>query len=132
MLNRAFVLVVEDEPYIALDVAFAIEDADGQVAGPAASAAEALALISGGPVDAAILDVNLGDEDISPVVAKLTELGIPMILQTGIGLPPHLATRFSGLTVHVKPCDPNRLVAQIAEMLDDVRAETPRSAAKRL
>ena len=61
MLKRALILVAEDEPFIALDVALAIEDAGGMVAGPAASVKEALALIESLPVVGAILDVNLAD-----------------------------------------------------------------------
>ena len=44
MLNRAAILVVEDEPFIALGLGLAIEDADGEVVGPAASVKAALKL----------------------------------------------------------------------------------------
>jgi DNA-binding response OmpR family regulator len=60
LLNRQVIFIAEDEPYIALDLALAVEDADGLVVGPAASVEEALALLAAGPVDRAILDVNLG------------------------------------------------------------------------
>lgn len=117
MLDQTSVLVVEDEPYIALDLAIAIEDAGGRVIGPAGSVAEALTLLATNPVDAAILDVNLGDDDICPVVEILTGREVPMLLQTGIGLPPELTERFRGLTVHIKPCDPDDLIRRIAVML---------------
>lgn len=117
MLDRTSVLVVEDEPYIALDLAIAIEDAGGRVVGPAGSVAEALALLATDLVDAAILDVNLGDDDICPVVEILTGREVPMLLQTGVGLPSALTERFDGLTVHIKPCDPDYLVREIAVML---------------
>ena len=84
MLNQALILVAEDEPFIALDVSLAIEDAGGQVAGPVASVQEALALIGSTPVVAAILDHNLTDGDSSPVVERLLLAGIPTILQSGV------------------------------------------------
>ena len=116
MLNHALILVAEDEPFIALDVALAIEDAGGKVAGPAATVQEALALIATSPIVAAILDVNLSDGDISPVAEALIDAGIPIILQTGVGLPSGLTARFPDLIVHIKPCVPAQLVHQL-EML---------------
>jgi DNA-binding NtrC family response regulator len=117
VLNRLPILIVEDEPYIALDLAFAIEDAGGRPVGPAGSVAEALSLLETSEVAAAILDVNLPDGDISPVVERLASRGCPVILQTGIGLPPGLAGRFSNVVVHIKPCRPEQLVGQLEEML---------------
>lgn len=117
MLNRALILVAEDEPFIALDVALAVEDAGGEVAGPAASVREALALIESLPIVAAILDVNLADGDISPVAERLIIAGIPVILQTGIGLPPKLAARFPELQVNIKPCAAATLVSQLAVLI---------------
>ena len=117
MLNRALVLVAEDQPLIALDVALAIEDADGVVAGPAASVRECLALIESQPIVAAILDVNLTDGDISPVAEALILAGIPMIVQTGIGLPAKLAARFPELVVQIKPCVAAALVVQLEALI---------------
>ena len=121
MLNHALILVVEDEPFIALDVALAIEDAGGKVAGPAASVKEALALIDTMPIIAAILDVNLVDGDISPVAERLITAGIPVILQTGIGLPPKLVARFPDLPVNIKPCVAATLVVQLEALIASVR-----------
>ena len=117
MLNRALILVAEDEPFIALDVALAVEDAGGEVAGPAASVREALALIESLPIVAAILDVNLADGDISPVAERLIIAGIPVVLQTGIGLPPKLAARFPELQVNIKPCAAATLVSQLEALI---------------
>ena len=117
LLNNALVLIAEDEPFIALDLALVIEDAGGMVVGPAASVEEALALIGAQTVAAAILDVNLGAQDISPVAEILLGLRIPVILQTGVGAPPDLAARFPDLIVHIKPCVAARLVAQLETLI---------------
>ncbi len=117
MLNKALVLIAEDEPFIALDLALAIEDVGGTVVGPAATVQEALALIDGQTVAAAILDVNLGAHDISPVAEILLTLNIPVILQTGVEAPPELAARFPDLIVHIKPCVAANLVAQLVTLV---------------
>lgn len=117
LLNQSLILVAEDEPFIALDVSLAIEDAGGLVAGPAASVKEALALIGTAPIVAAILDLNLSDGDSSPVLEQLLLAGIPTILQSGVSLPGDLSERFPELVVHIKPCDSGRLVAQLAALI---------------
>jgi len=116
-LNRASVFVAEDEPFIAMDLALAIEDAGGEVVGPAASVEEALALLATRTVVAAILDVNLVDGDCTPLVEVLAGHGIPMILQTGVGLPPALAARFPGLVVQIKPCVAARLIERLEVLI---------------
>lgn len=95
----------------------AVEDADGEVVGPAASIKEALALLESRPVVAAILDVNLVDGDISPVVEYLVEHGVPLILQTRVGLPADLAARFPNLVVRIKPTRAAVIVAQLEGMI---------------
>jgi DNA-binding NtrC family response regulator len=126
LLNSALVLVAEDEPFIALDIAFAIEDAGGEVVGPAASVEEALALIEARSISGAILDVNLTDGDITPVAQAVLRMGIPVILQSGIGLPPEFAARFPEVVFHMKPCVAATLVTQLAQLiLDQQRAVPP-------
>ena len=125
MLHDAAILVAEDQPFIALDLAFAVEDAGGAVIGPAASVNEALALLEAHPVVAAILDVNLVDGDVSPVVEYLVERGVPLILHTGIDLPPDLAARFPDVVVCIKPTLASVLVARLVTLI----AERPVVAA---
>ncbi len=121
LLNHACVLVAEDEPFIALDLVLAIEDAGGVVVGPAASVKEALALLEATAVVGAILDVTLADEDVTPVAELLIALGVPLILQTGVGPPPEMAARFPDLIVKVKPFGSADLVEELAALIDDRR-----------
>lgn len=117
LLNRAAILVVEDEPIIALGLAFAIREADGEVVGPAASVKAALVLLENHCVAGAILDVNLTDGIVSPVVECLMLLKVPLILQTGIGIPVELAARFPNLIVRIKPNIADVLIAELATMI---------------
>ena len=78
------VLIVEDEPLIAMMLEDFLDALEREVAGTADNVAGALAQIEAGGVEAAILDVNLrGGEQSWPVAARLDELGIPFILATG-------------------------------------------------
>jgi DNA-binding NarL/FixJ family response regulator len=119
LLNHVSVLVAEDQPFIALDLALAVGDAGGEVVGPAASSEEALALLATGTVAAAILDVNLVDGDCSALVEALVGLDVPFIVHTAVDIPPALATRFSSLVVQIKPCPAANLVAQLEILLAD-------------
>ena len=117
MLNQISVLVAEDQPFIALDLALAVEDAGGNVVGPAASCEEALAFLATGIVGAAVLDVNLVDGDCSAVVEVLADLDVPFIVHTAVDLPLALTARYSGLVVQIKPCPAPILVAQLENLL---------------
>lgn len=107
------ILIVDDEPFIALDLAMAVEDAGCLVVGPAGSVREALGLLEASRVTAAILDVNLSDGDVTPVVDVLVARGIPLIFQTGVGLPPSLKARYPDLLVYAKPIMAEQLVGKL-------------------
>jgi CheY-like chemotaxis protein len=81
LLNRSPILIVEDEPFIALELQALVEDAGGQVVGPVGSANAALTLLQTCVVGAAILDVQLSDRDVTPVAEALVALGVPMFFR---------------------------------------------------
>ncbi|WP_334656926.1 response regulator [Sphingomonas panaciterrae] len=83
MLRDRRVLVVEDEYFIADAMQRGLKKEGAIVLGPAPSVAEALALIDSQPVDAAILDLNLGDEKAFPVADVLQARDIPFLFTTG-------------------------------------------------
>jgi DNA-binding response OmpR family regulator len=94
MLNGARVLVVEDETIIALTVADALADQGAEVVGPAASVREAFQIIRGVALDAALLDVNVADGEITPVAESLIAQGVPLLLYTGRGVPVALRSAY--------------------------------------
>ena len=78
------ILLVEDEPLIAMMLEDVLETLDRQVAGTADSVAAALDLVAAGGFDAAILDVNLrGGEKSWPVADALAARGTPFVIATG-------------------------------------------------
>lgn len=111
------ILIVEDEPFIAFDLADAVEGAGGEVVGPAMSISEAHRLLEEAPVEAAILDVDLPDGTIEPVVAELVARRVALIIHTGAGLTPKLAASYPQLDVFSKPTAVTTLTAVLANRL---------------
>ncbi|MDG4874117.1 response regulator [Mesorhizobium sp. WSM4935] len=71
------VLIVEDEFLIAMDLKAMLERRDWRVMGPVPSVAAALKLLEIEVPSVALLDVNLGDELVTPVAEKLRSLQVP-------------------------------------------------------
>lgn len=77
------VLILEDEPFIALDLKMALEDHDIDAV-VASNCGDALEEIANRPIEGAILDVNLGrGETCEPVAVELARRKIPFVLNTG-------------------------------------------------
>src|SRR5690349_9600693 len=105
MLSHARILVVEDEALIALDLADAIEAADGEVAGPAKSVAEAIRVLEDDEIDGAILDRTLLDGKATPIAVMLIERSIPFIFYSGSS-PDTLREEFPSVKSFRKPTAP--------------------------
>jgi CheY-like chemotaxis protein len=83
-LSGRRLLVVEDEYLIASDLAEWLESEGVQVMGPAPSVDEALGLLNTDALpDGAVLDVNLGDEQVFPVAEALRAADVPFVLLSG-------------------------------------------------
>ena len=125
MLNHAAILIAEDEPIIGMALTWAVSDAGGVVVGPAASVMAALKLLESNSVSGAILDVNLTDGLVSPVVEYLMERKIPLIIQTGVGIPDNLECRFPELVVRIKPNIADDLIKELATMIGHHQSSMP-------
>lgn len=80
------VLIVEDEPLIAMMVEDFLDLLGHRAAGTADRVEAALELVRGGAFDLAIVDVNLSrGEQAWPVADALAAAGKPFILATGSG-----------------------------------------------
>lgn len=78
--SKKQVLVVEDEILLAMQLEDALTDGGFDVLGPAGSVDHALNLLDKQRPHAAVLDVTLGGEKVTPVALLLKSLGIPFIL----------------------------------------------------
>lgn len=113
MLSGTRVLLVEDEAIIALDLADTFASAGADVVGPASSVREALRLLDGARVDTALLDFNVADGEVTPVLDLLVARGVPVVIYTGRGLPEDLCARHPNLSVLRKPLSTARIVEEL-------------------
>ncbi|WP_232493170.1 response regulator [Novosphingobium kaempferiae] len=77
------ILVVEDEPLVAMEIIAQIEDGGGIAIGPATSCEHALALIRDADPDLALLDGNLNGERIDRVADALAARETPFAFLSG-------------------------------------------------
>jgi CheY-like chemotaxis protein len=77
------ILVVEDAALIAAELVEDLEGVGAVVIGPAHNLPNALDLVNRGGIDAAVLDVNLGDTMSFPVAICLTQQKVPFLFTTG-------------------------------------------------
>lgn len=87
MAPSCSVLVIEDQFFVAMSVADAIEESGGRPLGPAASVADALRILDHERVDLALVDINLEGELSYPAIDALRERGVNVILMTGYDSP---------------------------------------------
>ena len=102
MSQSRTILVVEDEPLIAMMLEDYLLSLDHQVRGPCDTVAQALALIDDGDFDMAILDVNLKGESVWPVATALRARGIPFVLASG-GFVENPPPEFANVPMLAKP-----------------------------
>ncbi len=87
------VLIVDDEPIIAMDLELLLLDAGYEIAGVTGRIAKALMFVEIEIIDVAILDANLGGETSAPVADALSARGVPFLVWSGYDahqLPPVL------------------------------------------
>lgn len=77
------VLIVEDEILVAMLLEDMLRDLGCQIVATTARQAEALSVIAGETVDAAILDVDLAGEPSFPIAEALAAKAIPYVFSTG-------------------------------------------------
>jgi DNA-binding response OmpR family regulator len=77
------ILVVEDEPLLAMDVERLLGDVGYRVIGPATTPSHALRIIEADRPDLAVVDLNLGREMIFPLLDVLADRAIPFVFVTG-------------------------------------------------
>ena len=116
------ILVVEDEPLVALDIVAALEAAGAEVLGTAGTAKEALTLINNTEPAAALLDGNLRGQSVDEIAAALTARNVPFLFVTGYGAE-SLPQAFAKAPILSKPFSHDQLIAaaaSIAEQPDNI------------
>lgn len=104
MSSSLKLLIVEDEPIIAMMLTDMLDMLGHGIAGHADTLDAAQLLIEAGGFDAAILDVHLAGVPVWPVAQRLKADGCPFVLATGAG-PDDLPPEFQDCPVLAKPYD---------------------------
>ena len=112
----ARILVVEDENYQAMEMAWMIEDAGYSVVGPEASVEATRRVLAQQRVDLALLDVVLGGETVFPISRLLDSLRTPFIFVT-VCSPAALPVEYQARPLLAKPYKPDVLVSFIQATL---------------
>jgi len=107
-LSDCRILLVEDEPLVALDLRYELEDAGATVVAVARTVSEALDSIRAHQVDIALLDGNLKGEPVDQVAALLSERGVQFCFVSGYGRE-HLPEGYDSAPLIEKPFRPDML-----------------------
>ena len=110
------ILIVEDEPLIAMMLEDFLLSLGHEVRATCDSVSEALKAIQTDDFDLAILDVNLKGESVWPVAAALRERDIPFILASGGHVDPPPA-EFAGVPMIDKPYTIDRVTPALEAAL---------------
>ena len=116
MTEGRSILIVEDEPLIAMMLEDFLEAMGHEVRGTCDNVSQALEEAERGGFDLAILDVNLKGENVWPVASKLRELGVPFVIASGghVDPPP---SEFKDVPMIEKPYTMDRVTPVLNEAL---------------
>src|SRR5262249_6943566 len=104
-LGEKRILIVEDEYFIAQDMARAFRALGARVFGPVATAEAAMDLVREQDVDVAVLDIHLRGGTVYPLADLLLSQGVPFLFATGYD-PATVPQRHSPIRLCEKPVAP--------------------------
>ena len=110
-----YVLVVEDYYYQARDCCEWLRDAGAIVAGPVGDAVDAKEILDRQRVDAAVVDINLGQGPDFQLASQLTDKGVPFIFATGYD-ENAIPAEFEQALRLEKPFDSQALIAAVSSL----------------
>ena len=113
ILDGLTLLVVEDEPLIAMDIAMAFEKSGAHITSTN-TLKHAVLLVEHDSLCGAILDHALGDGDSSILCARLRERGVPFMIYSGFE---KVEGACAGAPHLSKPATHEMLVAAMAELI---------------
>jgi DNA-binding response OmpR family regulator len=106
------ILIVEDEPLIAMMLEDFLESLGHSIAATCDSVDAAMAEVEKGGFDVAILDVNLKGQNVWPVATRLREQGVPFVIASGGHVDPPPA-EFATVPLIEKPYTVDRVTPAI-------------------
>ncbi len=121
------IVVIEDVWIVAQSYVAMLDNLRVIVAGPAGTVADALKLVDVGPIDAALVDMNLHGEMAHGVVEQLNARGVPVVIVTGYDLEPEFESKVTA--VLKKPIRVEALIKVFREIAAATKANRKPDAA---
>ena len=114
-LTGKYILIVEDEYFIAADLSRAVEAEGATILGPFCDLALAMAAVRDNHVDAALLDIDVNGERCYPVAELLEERAVPFLFLSGYDRTT-LPRRFRSAPSLLKPFRTDAVLREIARL----------------
>jgi PAS domain S-box-containing protein len=108
-------IVIEDEPLVALDIVAGLKDAGAEVFGPVGNAADALRMIGHTALDGALLDGNLHGKPVGDIAAALVRVNVPFLFVSGYGRDA-LPQGFGKVAILSKPFSREQMLEAVAQL----------------
>jgi two-component SAPR family response regulator len=130
-LADRFILVAEDECFVAIDIASIVSMAGGRVIGPFQSISQGFRFREFKHIDAALLDVSLNGEPVFKLADAIANRGIPIVFISGreadILPPEHRQRQFLS-----KPCGAMKIISALQAATCDMVARGNGGSSSRL
>ena len=110
------ILIVEDDYYLATDEKALLEGAGASVVGPVSRRFKESDLADAGPLDGAVVDINLGKGPTFELARVLSERGVPFVFVTGYD-EAVIPENFSAVPRLEKPIRGRELVAAFTQLI---------------
>ena len=116
-LGGVHILIVDDEFLITAQLECDLSEAGAEVVGPAQTLKDALALAEREQVSVAILDIQLGHDNVGQLAQQLSDRGIPFVFYTGQMHTDPVRAQWPMSKVLSKPATAEKLIATVAAVL---------------
>lgn len=120
-LSGQRVLIVEDEYFLAQDLAEYLNHLGVEVIGPVGTVTDALELLHYADIQGAVLDINLRGERVYPVADVLEQKQVPFVFASGYGeeLEPNA---YTDIPRCIKPLDFAELANTLLDQMNGHKA----------
>ena len=116
--HQARILIVDDEPVIAMELEYMLVEAGFIIAGVTGNLQRALSLVESGICDAAVLDANLDGLSAAPIAVALASHGLPFLVLSGYAPDQQHEALRAGRCLQ-KPTDPVHVIKVLNQILSE-------------
>lgn len=129
LLHDLRILVVEDETIIAMELQSTFEDEGAEVVGPAFTLKQGMELAIQQDFSAAVLDLRLGRDPVSPIARALAARNIPFLFYSGQPPDDPIRAEWPEAFIVAKPATGASLIRAVRHLVE--QTDVPASRAMR-